>query len=69
MERGGRASISGWASGGLMPIRAVLLGFEGLLFDSRASCLQAAVEFKRENGKIWTERDPSAFVLGDSQAI
>ena len=40
-----------------MPIRAVLLDFEGLLFDSGASCLQAAVEFMRENGKIWTARD------------
>jgi hypothetical protein len=36
-----------------MPIRAVLLGFEELLFDSRASWLQAAVELMRENAKIW----------------
>jgi len=40
-----------------MPIRAVIFGVDGKLFDSEASWLQAAVEFMRENGKIWTERD------------
>ena len=40
-----------------MRIRAVIFDVDGLLVDSEESWFQAGVEFMRQHGKTWTERD------------